>query len=160
LFKNASVTTQINRYPEGRDAFNKWIKDSLTANKPYSQMATELISAKGPNTFTQGELNWIVGGRVTGGPIQDTWDQQAANVAETFPGLGNMNCLLCHNGRGHLDTLNLWASQTPRTTAWQMSAFFSKANLSQYRPPDRTMHGYWSWGPTQALAAGAYPLNT
>src|SRR5580704_3111152 len=101
LYKNASNTTQINRYPEGRDAFNKWIKDSLTANKPYNQMATELISASGPNTFTQGELNWVVGGRVTGGPTQDTWDQQATNVAETFLGLANMNCLLCHNGRGH-----------------------------------------------------------
>ena len=62
LYKNASNTTQINRYPQGRDAFNAWIKDSLIANKPYDRMATELISASGPNTFTQGELNWIVGG--------------------------------------------------------------------------------------------------
>src|SRR5439155_7741828 len=35
LFKNNSNNTQIQRYPQGRDAFAKWIKDSLTANKPY-----------------------------------------------------------------------------------------------------------------------------
>ena len=109
LYQNDSRNTQITRYPEGRDAFNKWIRDSLSANKPYDKMATELIAAKGPNTFTQGELNWVVGGRVTGGPVQDTWDQQAANVAETFLGLSNANCLMCHNGRGHLDNLSFWA---------------------------------------------------
>ena len=160
LYKNASNTTQINRYPEGRDAFNKWIKDSLTANKPYNQMATELISATGTNTFTQGELNWIVGGRVTGGPTQDTWDQQASNVAETFLGLANMNCLLCHNGRGHLDTLNLWASQTTRSTAWQLSAFFTQNYLSQYKPPDKTMNGYWAWAPNKNQAPGVYTLGS
>ena len=53
LYQNAANTTQINRYPEGRDAFNKWIRDSLAANKPYNQMASELISAKGTDTFTQ-----------------------------------------------------------------------------------------------------------
>jgi len=160
LYKNASNTTQINRYPQGRDAFNSWIKDSLTANKPYDQMATELISASGPNTFAQGELNWIVGGRVTGGPTQDTWDQQAANVAETFLGLANMNCLLCHNGRGHLDTLNLWASQTTRATAWQLSAFFTQNYLTQYKPPDKTMNGYWAWGPNKNQAPGVYTLGS
>lgn len=159
LFKNASNTTQINRYPEGRDAFNKWIKDSLAANKPYNQMATELISATGANTFTQGELNWLVGGRVTGGPTQDTWDQQASNVAETFLGLGNMNCLLCHDGRGHLTTLNLWASQTKRSSAWELSAFFSQNYLTQYKPPEKTMNGYWAWGPNKN-APGVYALGT
>jgi hypothetical protein len=160
LFKNASNTTQINRYPEGRDAFNKWIKDSLAANKPYNRMATELISASGPNTFTQGELNWIVGGRVTGGPTQDTWDQQATNVAETFLGLANMNCLMCHNGRGHLDTLNLWASHTTRSTAWQLSAFFTQNILTQYKPQDKTMNGYWAWGPNKNQAPGVYTLGS
>ena len=160
LYKNAANTTQINRYSEGRDGFNKWIKDSLEANKPYNQMASELISAKGTDTFTQGELNWIVGGRVTGGPTQDTWDQQAANVAETFLGLGNANCLLCHNGRGHLDTLNLWASQTTRATMWQLSAFFTQGYLSQYRPPDKKSNGYWAWDANARLAPGSYALGS
>ena len=160
LFQNTSTSTQITRYPQGRDAFNTWIKDSLGANKPYDQMARELIAAQGANSFTQGELNWVVGGRVTGGPNQDTWDQQAANVAATFLGLSNMNCLLCHNGRGHLDTLNLWASQTTRSTAWQLSAFFSQGYLTQYRPPDKTQNGWWMWGPNKAQAPGVYNLGS
>jgi hypothetical protein len=158
LFQNASRTTQINRYAEGRDAFNKWIHDSLAASKPYDRMASELIAAKGADTFTHGELNWVVGGRVTGGPVQDTWDQQAANVAETFLGLGNVNCLLCHNGRGHLDTLNLWAAQTPRVAMWQLSAFFTQGYLSQSRTADNS-NGYWSWQEDRR-APGSYALGS
>ena len=74
-------------------------------------MATELISNRGENTYTQGELNWLVGGWVIGNPQQDNIDQEAANVAETFLGISHMNCLLCHNGRGHLDALSLWGKE-------------------------------------------------
>ena len=105
LFKNSSYKQQVNLNNEGRNAFYKWIKDSLANAKPYDQMAREMIAAPGGNTWDPraGAANWIVGGRVTGGPLQDTQDQQMANVAETFLGLANLNCLLCHNGRGHLD---------------------------------------------------------
>lgn len=161
LYQNVSNTAQINRYPEGRDAFNAWIKNSLAANMPYDQMVRTLIVAKGANTFTQGELNWVVSGRVTGGPSADTWDQQAVNVASTFLGLSNLNCLLCHNGRGHLDTLNLWASQTTRSTAWQMSAFFTQGMLTQYRSDDKTKNPWWGWGPgNKNQTPGYYALGS
>ncbi len=160
LFKNASSTAQITRYAQGRDAFNAWIKSSLLANKPYDQMATELITAQGGNSFTDGPLNWIAGGRVTGGPNQDTWDQQAVNVAAAFLGLSNTNCLLCHDGRGHLDTLNLWAAQTKRATAWQLSAFFTQGYLSQVKNLDTTMPNYWAWGPNKNQAPGTYNLGS
>ena len=56
-----------------------------------------------------------------GGPIQDVFDQQAANTAETFLGISHLNCLLCHNGRGHLDSLSLWGYYTTRQQAWGMA---------------------------------------
>src|SRR5260370_13882607 len=161
LFKNTSNNTQINRYPQGRDAFNKWIHDSIQSNKPYDQLARELIAARGGNTWTQGELNWVVGGNMTGGPIQDTWDQQASTVAEAFLGLGNANCLMCHNGRGHLDTLNLWAKNTTRQDMWGLSAYFSQAMLKRIKatddPKDNT--AYFSWD-TDTRYPGGYNLNT
>jgi hypothetical protein len=159
LFKNNSNDTQINRYPQGRDAFYQWIRDSLTANKPYDQMAREMISARGSNTWQQGELNWNVGGRMTGGPIQDTWDQQATNVMETFLGLGNAACLECHNGRGHLDTLNLWAKNTARSDMWSMSAFYSQAYLANIKPDPAKNTYYWSMLTDSKRYPGVYPLN-
>jgi hypothetical protein len=63
-----------------------------------------------------------------GGPVQDIFDLQAANTAETFLGISHMNCLLCHNGRGHLDSLSLWGYYTTRQQAWGMAAFMARTN--------------------------------
>jgi hypothetical protein len=40
-----------------------------------------------------------------------------------------MNCLLCHNGHGHLDTISLWGGNFTRYQAWGMSSFFSHVGL-------------------------------
>jgi hypothetical protein len=126
FFQNNSQNTQITRTTQGVLAFNTYIRSSLAANKPYDQMAREMISAAGNDAFTKGELNWLAGGVVGGGPTQDVYDQQTANVATTFLALANLNCILCHNGRGHLDQLNLWGAQTTRQQAWGMSSFISR----------------------------------
>jgi hypothetical protein len=76
LYQNNSQNSQIRRFQSGVQAFYTYIKTSLQNNKPYDQMARELISAQGTNTYMQGELNWIIGGVVTGGPIQDDFDSR------------------------------------------------------------------------------------
>lgn len=163
LLKNTankqSMGTVLN--PEGRNAFYKWIKDSLSNNKPYNQMAQEIISARGTNTWNpeQGAANWIVLGRVTGGPVQDTQDQLTANVAETFLGLANLNCLLCHNGRGHLDTLNLWGAQTSRYQAWQMAAFLAHTPVPTIVRPDSTKPNSYYWTVADTMR-GDYQLGS
>ena len=163
LLKNTankqSMGTILN--PEGRNAFYKWIKDSLGKNKPYNQIAQEIISARGTNTWDpqQGAANWIVLGRVTGGPVQDTQDQLTANVAETFLGLANLNCLLCHNGRGHLDTLNLWGAQTTRYQAWQMAAFLAHTPVATVVRPDPMKPNSYYWTVADTMR-GDYQLGS
>jgi Protein of unknown function (DUF1553)/Protein of unknown function (DUF1549) len=145
LYKNAAFKTFVNIYEPGRNALYKWIKDSLTANKPYNKMATELISSAGENSYTQGELNWLVGAWVIGNPQQDNIDQEAANVAETFLGISHMNCLLCHNGRGHLDALSLWGASTARMTAWGFSSFLSHATTTRVPLPTAVNNTPYYW---------------
>ncbi|MBI3696720.1 MAG: DUF1553 domain-containing protein [Acidobacteria bacterium] len=157
LYKNASRTTQVIRYPEGRDAFYRYLKSSLAANKPYDQMARELISATGGNSFEQGELNFLVGGFTTGGPVQDTWDTETAHISEIFLGIAHMNCLLCHDGRRHLDSLSLWGAQSKRTQAWGMAAFVSHSNLVRQRLGQQGPNYYWS---VVENGLRDYPLNT
>ena len=107
LYQNTASNTQVTIHPEGRNAFYKYLHDSLAANKPYNQMATEIIAAQGTNSFdqTNGQINYYPLGIVTGGPAQDIFDSQTANVADQFLGLAHVNCLLCHNGAGHLTAL-------------------------------------------------------
>jgi Protein of unknown function (DUF1549)/Protein of unknown function (DUF1553) len=127
LYRNTATTVQVQLRPEGRNAFYKWIHDSVAANKPYNRMASELIAAEGTNSFdqTNGQVNYLALGVVTGGPQQDIFDQQTSNIAANFLGIAHVNCLLCHNGRGHLDSLSLWGSGTTRVQAWGLSAFMA-----------------------------------
>jgi hypothetical protein len=152
LYKNTANTVQVQLRPEGRNAFYKWIHDSVAAGKPYNQMATELIAAQGANSFDQanGQINYLALGVVTGGPAQDIFDQQTANIADTFLGIAHVNCLLCHNGRGHLDSLSLWGSRTTRVEAWGLSAFLAHTwtrRLILPADPNGTSpanYNYWS----------------
>src|ERR1035441_9096581 len=91
-------------------------------------MAKELIGAQGANNAdqTQGNLNFLILNNQGGGPVQDVYDAQTAGIAEAFLGMAHVNCLLCHNGRGHLDTLSLWAGQTTRYQARQLSSFINR----------------------------------
>lgn len=146
LYNNNSRNTQIPRFVPGVLAFNSYVRASLQNNKPYDQMARELIAAAGTNSYAQGEINFLVGGVVTGGPIQDVWDQQTANTAETFLGISHLNCLLCHNGRGHLDQLSLWGSQQTRQQAWGMASFMSHTDASRTPVQGATGGLPYYWG--------------
>lgn len=153
LLKNNVRSTQVVRYVEGRDAFNRFIRDSLAENKPYNRFVAELITASG-DTFENGAVNFNVGGRMTMGPAQDTYDKQWVQVAGAFLGLKNFDCVLCHNGAGHLEQVNLWASQVTRAEAWGLAAFFSRTRITRY-PRERIN----SFVVQEAPRAG-YILNT
>jgi hypothetical protein len=144
LYKNNQRNTQINRYPSGVVAFNSWIRQSLERGKPYNQMATELIANAGTDSYTQGELNFLAGAFVTGGPQQDVYDNQVNEIARVFLGISHLNCILCHNGRGHLDTLSLWGRTATRAQAWGMASFLSRT-LSLRNPISSASFNPYRW---------------
>jgi len=163
LYKNTASNTQVAIHNEGRNAFYKYIHDSLAANKPYNKMASEMIAAQGLNSFdqTNGQLNYLPLSVVTGGPAQDIFDMQTANVADQFLGIAHVNCLLCHNGRGHLDALSLWGSQTTRVQAWGLSAFMARTKTYAIATPvnpttNKADSNYWGLGSYTT----DYQLNT
>ena len=163
MFQNTDRNSQVVRYAEGRNAFYRWIRDSLATNKPYNRMATELVASTGPNSYDAGELNWMVGGFMGGGPRtgQDIFDLQASKAAETFLGLGQLNCILCHDGRRHLDTISLWGRTATRYESWQLAAFFSRTALTRVvvTPGQQNSPYYWSVLDNTAFRTD-YPLNT
>ncbi len=152
-------STNVNRLALGRNAFYQWIHDSMAAGKPYNQMAAELIATAGANSFQDGRINWLVGGVVGGGPAQDITDQMTANVFDTFLGIAHVNCLLCHNGRGHLDALSLWGSRTTRFQAWQLASFISHTQAQQTRDAGNAL-SFWSLQDRTGGFTLDYALNT
>jgi hypothetical protein len=138
MYRNTRNSDVTPRFDAGRNAFYRWIKASLEANKPYNQMATELIASKSRNTFEDGTGNFLIGSDTNGGPGQDDYDQMAADVSTTFLGVSHVNCVLCHNGRGHLDSLSLWGRNAKRSEAWGLAAYFSRTNFAATRPDPAT----------------------
>jgi len=149
-FRNTRVTAQVNRYNWGRDSFHLYLRDSLLENKPYDQMAREMLAAEGvsdgrtyPERYTSFQhweqtyrnlndnpvrpsaVGYVVGGRTIGGPIQDTYDTLAFFTARDFLGISVMDCVLCHDGAGHLEPLTVWGAAALRSEAWELAAFFS-----------------------------------
>ena len=160
LFKNTARATNVNRYTGGRDAFYNYLKNSLTANKSYAQMATEMLTAGIPTTadnFVNGEANFIVGGIIPMGPPQDTMDGTAGNTASMLLGIGALDCLFCHDGAGHLDSVNLWGAQRTREEAWGMAAFF--ARVRRQRQALSMQPNYAKFMVSEG-SSGEYQLNT
>jgi hypothetical protein len=130
LFKLNANSQFVNRDILGRDAFYLYLKDAISANKPYDRIARELITAMG-DSFEQGETNWPVGNIVTGGPQQDIYDNHAVNATSMLLGINSVDCLLCHDGPRHLDTVNLWGSKETRQNMWGLSAFFARTRMAR-----------------------------
>lgn len=128
LFKLNARASNVNRFIQGRDAFYLYLKDAIARNESYAQLARELISATGDN-HANGAANFPVGGIVPMGPPQDTYDGQAVQLASMFLGIGAVDCLLCHDGAGHLESVNLWASRQTRRDMWGLSAFFAQTRI-------------------------------
>jgi hypothetical protein len=156
LLKNNAVSSQVNRFPTGRDAFYYYIKNAIATNTPYDQIAREVIAANG-DTYAQGQTNWPVGNTITMGPAQDTYDGSAVNLASMFLGINTVDCLLCHDGPRHLDNVSLWGYGETRYNMWGLSAYFARLRM-----PTTVV----STNPTVVkyivsdAATGEYQLNT
>lgn len=157
LFKVNAQASNVNREIPGRDTFYLYIKDAITRNKPYDQIARELIAATGDN-FVDGAANWPIGNVVPMGPPQDTFDGQAVNLASMFMGINVVDCLLCHDGARHLDSVNLWGARQTRMNMWGLSAYFVRVRM-QRQPVPNTMPPI-AKTIVSDLATGDYQLNT
>jgi hypothetical protein len=123
-------------------------------------MASEIITAQGANSYdpSVGQINFVVDGVVTGGPQQDIFDQQTANIADVFLGISHINCLLCHNGAGHLTGLSLWGQQQTRYSAWGMAAFLSHTSTTS-SPVSSAANNPRYWSVADTITKN-YQLNT
>ena len=94
------------------------------------------------------------------GPAQDTYDFLLYRTASAYLGLGHYDCLLCHNGRGHLDGISLWAQRGTRAEAQRMAAHFSRVRLNALREARVNEHPLYNSTDVQDAATGTYDLNT
>jgi hypothetical protein len=107
-----------------RNIFYDFVHRAMASGRPYNEFARELISAAGEVDTVPGTqffARWMD----VAGPVQDSWDDITDKITTTFLGY-KTECVSCHNGRGHLEKINLHLSHRTRRDFWSMSAFLSR----------------------------------
>jgi hypothetical protein len=138
ILQNNASAVSITRNVNGRNAFYQYIYNAVQGGTSFKEMAYEIVTATGNSYDSPSAAGFILNGAAPGGPNQDIFDMTLVKSAQAFLGLDHYDCLLCHDGRGHLDALSLWGSQTSRSQAEQMAAFFSRVNRPTYTFPAGT----------------------
>ncbi len=115
---------------------DKWIRQSLSQDKPYDQMVTELLTATAsnsvwmPDAAPSGYLaRWhIPGDTMYSDRHEDTSDEIVIQSSKFFLGL-NFQCISCHGGAGFLEKVDLGLSKKKREDLWALAAFFGKTRV-------------------------------
>jgi len=162
LFQNVSSATNVSVGTLGRDTFYNYIKIGFANGSSFRDFAYQLVTATGDtgNYISGGPTNFIYRNQTPMGPVQDSFDTTMARTADIFMGITYYDCLLCHSGKGHLDSISLWGGQVTRTDAESMAAFFSRLNFNMPRTSsDATNYLFNSWRVLDNNSSG-YALNT
>jgi hypothetical protein len=109
-----------------RNAEYLFLRDAIAKNKPFNQVATEMITFNG--RCDKGPGSFLVRPIFAVDIVQDGYDELAAETVRTFLGTQAV-CVSCHNGEGHLEQVNLYLSGKKRAEFWGLSAFFAKTNF-------------------------------
>lgn len=134
-----------------RDVFYQFIHQMFERDQPYDEFVRQFISAAGEVDSVPGTqffARWMD----LNGPIQDSWDDITEKITTSFLGY-KTECVSCHNGRAHLEKINLFLSRKTRSDFWRQSAFLSRMQFVRlsddpigYRPRvvvvDRTYGSY------------------
>ena len=158
LAQNNRTSINVNLQNEGRNSFYEYLRKSVYEEKSVKDMAIEMIAGSG-NNYDLGQTNFMVKTVTPGGPVQDRYDTAFSRAATVFLGMGHYDCLLCHDGRGHLEQLSAWGRRSTRLEAYKMSAFFSRSNLTGRGNLGAT-NPYTNSFDTNDRTTGTYDLNT
>jgi len=107
-----------------RDVFHEFLRNQMATDRPYDAFVREMLAASGEVDTVPGTqlfARWMD----VDGPIQDSWDDLTERITTSFLGY-KTECVSCHNGRAHLEKINLHLSKRTRREFWQMSAFLSR----------------------------------
>jgi len=127
----------------GQALFHYWMKENLRADRPYDDVARSIIAASAKSNHVVAAANVIAREHVQGKPqpddgddlgmVQqlDTDDELAILYAKTFLGI-NLSCISCHDGRGHLEKVNVWLSGRKRSEFFQNTAFLGHSRYLMY----------------------------
>jgi len=121
----------------GLNLFHYWLREWLRLDRPYNEVAGELLTGAGKSSFSvPGGLyfarDFVKAKDDPEAPdaldlvnIPDTVDEFTITYSKVFLGL-NLACISCHDGKGHLEKVNLFLTSKRREDFFRQAGFFGK----------------------------------
>ncbi len=132
-----------------------WMKENLASDRPYDDVVRSLITASAKSNSVVAASNLIVREHVEGKPGQadngddlskvhqlDTHDEISILYGKVFLGL-NLACISCHDGRGHLEKVNVWLSRRKRSEFYQQAAFLGRMRYVPHVEDTKAVMGHF-----------------
>jgi len=125
------------RMGSGLNLFHYWVREWIRLDRPYNEIVTELLTGAGKTSFSvpgglyfardfvkakddpeeEGALDLV--------NVPDTVDEFTITYSKVFLGL-NLSCISCHDGKHHLEKVNLFLTSKKRADFFGQAAFFGK----------------------------------
>lgn len=127
----------------GQNLFHYWMKENLRVDRPYNEVAQDIIASSAKSNHVAAASSVIAREHVQGKPQPDdgkdlemvhqldTHDELGILYAKIFLGL-NTSCIGCHDGKGHLEKVNVWMSQRKRHEFYRMASFMGNNRYLMY----------------------------
>jgi hypothetical protein len=113
---------------ESRNLWYQYLREFVRQDRSWADLATDLITASG-DSLQSGPPNFLLRQIQEGDPIQDTWDTITNTVTTQFLGV-QTQCISCHDGRRHLEQINLYLTPLTRAQFMGLSAHFARMNIA------------------------------
>ncbi|HTM51738.1 MAG TPA: DUF1549 domain-containing protein [Bryobacteraceae bacterium] len=127
----------------GQNLFHYWMKENLRVDRPYDDTVRSIIASSAKSNHVSAASNVIAREHVQGKPqpddgndlgmVQqlDTDDELAILYGKTFLGI-NLSCISCHDGKGHLEKVNVWLSGKKRSDFFRNTSFLGNSRYLMY----------------------------
>jgi len=121
----------------GLNLFHYWIREWLSLDRPYNEVVTDLLNGAGKTSFSvPGGLyfarDFVKAKDDPEAPdahdlvnTPDTVDEFTITYSKVFLGL-NLACISCHDGKGHLERVNLFLTGKKREDFFRQAGFFGR----------------------------------
>jgi hypothetical protein len=125
------------RMGSGLNLFHYWLQEWLKLDRPYNDVVTDLLTGAGKTSFSvPGALyfqrDFVKAKDDPETPdamdlvnIPDTVDEFTVTYSKVFLGL-NLACISCHDGRNHLEKVNVFLTSKKREDFFRQAGFYGK----------------------------------
>ena len=140
----------------GVNLFHLMLKESIAADRPYDDLARSMMAASAKSNYVVAAVNPIVREHVEGKPGEnvdpddlrkvhqmDTHDEVSILFGKVFLGV-NLSCIACHDGKAHLEKVNVYLSGKKRSDFFQQSAFMGHARYIAHVENKEAIMGHFS----------------